>query len=99
MRVNWSSSATAKIYGCNTGVNFAQNFANAQRVPTFGYEGYAYFSNSYTKMIPDKGSGPLYMIQADYGRASGLGGMLRYETGNGLVYPMVRRNPPPRARR
>jgi hypothetical protein len=48
LKVNWSGSATARFYGCNTAVNFAQNFANAQRVPTFGYEGYAYFSNSST---------------------------------------------------
>jgi hypothetical protein len=97
LKVNWSGSAIARFYGCNTGQNFAQNFANAQRVPTFGYEGYAYFSNSSTSMIPDQGSGrPLYLIQADYGRASGLGGILRYQLGAGNVYPMVRRNPPPR---
>lgn len=99
IKVNWSETATARFYGCNTGVNFAQNFANAQRVPAFGYEGYAYFSNSSTKMIPDEGrSRPLYLIQADYGRASGIGGVLRYQLGAGSVYPMVRRNPPPKDR-
>jgi RHS repeat-associated protein len=99
LKVNWSGTATARIYGCNTGVNFAQNFANAQGVPTFGYQGYAYFSNSATQMIPDEGGRrPLYMIQADYGRASGLAGMLRYQAGYGRVFPMVRRNPPPKQR-
>jgi hypothetical protein len=46
LHVNWSSTASALFYGCNTAANFAQDFADAQRVPAYGYEGYASFSGS-----------------------------------------------------
>lgn len=93
MQVNWASTAIAKFYGCNT-ANFAQTFANTQSVPSYGYEGFAYFSNKHNEMVPDQGGGqPLYLIHADYGRANGVLGAVRYKTGFGNVYDMVRRNP------
>ncbi|MBX3280810.1 MAG: RHS repeat-associated core domain-containing protein, partial [Acidobacteria bacterium] len=59
LRVNWSGSASASFYGCHTGVNFAQNFANAQGVPTYGYNEYAYFSSKRDKREGPNATGPL----------------------------------------
>lgn len=99
LRVNWSSTATARFYGCYTSPNFARNFANAQGVPTYGYDKFAYFSNRHDKMVPDEGGGrPLYLIAADYGDANGIDAAIRYRLGIGRVYPMVRHNPPLKAR-
>jgi len=96
LRVNWSASATARFYGCYTGMNFAQNFANAQRVPGYGYDRYAYFSTSPDKRTSND-TGRLYFIATD-GYENGT--WLKYMRGNSESYPMVRRNPapPPRAR-
>ncbi len=46
INVNWSNSATASFYGCNTGVNFTRDFANAQQVPAYGFMGGVDFSGS-----------------------------------------------------
>jgi RHS repeat-associated protein len=46
LKVNWDANATATFYGCRTAENFAQNFANAQRVNTFGFLGGVNFSGS-----------------------------------------------------
>jgi hypothetical protein len=51
-KVNWASNAQAGFYGCNTATatlgasNFAQQFANAQHVPTYGFSSPANFSSS-----------------------------------------------------
>jgi hypothetical protein len=55
IKVNWSSTASCTLYGCNTANRFAQKFADAQGVPTFGYDKYAYFSASSKKMDPGLG--------------------------------------------
>jgi RHS repeat-associated protein len=97
LNVNWSGSASACFIGCNTADNFTQNFANAQGVPTFGYDKYAYFSSSPTKMVPNpKASGPVYLIAADYGTHNGYDAAIRYKLGRGRVYPLVRRDPKPK---
>ncbi len=97
LKVNWSSTASATFIGCNTADNFTQRFADAQNVPTYGYDKYAYFSSSSTKMVPNpKASGPVYLIAADYGTHNGIGSAIRYKTGNGLVYPLIRRDPKPK---
>lgn len=95
LKVNWSNTATARFYGCYTGQNFAQNFANAQRVPAFGYDRYAYFSTSPNKRTSND-TGRLYLIATD-GYENGT--WIKYMRGNSESYPMVRRNPtpPPRA--
>jgi RHS repeat-associated protein len=93
LKVNWSGSAEAKFYGCNTAQNFCQNFANAQGVPSYGYDRYAYFSSSPSKREGPNSTGPLYLIAADGWEN---GGYWRHIRGSGRVYPMVRRNPAPR---
>ena len=95
LRVNWSGSASAYFYGCHTGVNFAQNFANAQGVPTYGYNEYAYFSSKPDKREGPNATGPLYLIAAD-GWANSVWGEIRNQTGNARVFPLVRRDPPPK---
>jgi RHS repeat-associated protein len=60
--VNWSESAHACFFGCNTGVRFDHLFATSQRVPTYGFFGYASFSsnpNHYERIQP---TGPVYMM-------------------------------------
>jgi RHS repeat-associated protein len=93
LKVNWSSSAIAKFYGCYTGMNFAQNFANAQGVPTYGYDRFAYFSSSVDKRTGPNSTGRHYLIATD-GKANGT--WLKYMMGNSEAYPMVRREPPRR---
>ena len=50
MKVNWAANAVAGFYGCNTALaissDFAQQFADAQRVPTWGFNGPMNFSSS-----------------------------------------------------
>jgi hypothetical protein len=68
---NWSQTAEAKFLGCNTAVNFAQNFANAQRVPAWGFDTFSSISSSPDKKTKGywfKGpfyKGPLYMVGND----------------------------------
>jgi len=67
---NWSRTAEAKFFGCNTALNFCQKFANAQGVPAYGFDTFSSFSSS-----PDKKTkgyvfnpfynGPLYMVGQD----------------------------------
>ncbi|HEY0377477.1 MAG TPA: RHS repeat-associated core domain-containing protein [Pyrinomonadaceae bacterium] len=94
LQVNWSDSAIAKFYGCYTGKYFAQNFANAQGVPAYGYDRYAYFSSRVDKRVTSSWPvGPLYLIAAD---GSKNGTFWKHFWGNGQVYPMVRRDPAPK---
>ena len=44
LQVNWGANSTASFYGCSTANNFAQNFADAQRVRSFGFLGGVDFS-------------------------------------------------------
>jgi hypothetical protein len=67
---NWSQTAEAKFFGCNTAVKFAQNFANAQHVPTWGFDTFSSISSNPNKKT--KGywlnpfyKGPLYMVGND----------------------------------
>jgi hypothetical protein len=95
LTVNWSGSASACFYGCHTGLNFAQSFANAQSVSTYGYNEFAYFSSRTDKREGPNPTGPLYLIAAD-GAANGFASYMRHVTGNGRVYPLVRHDPPPK---
>jgi RHS repeat-associated protein len=71
--VNWDRDGRANFYGCNTAVNFAQDFADLQGVPTWGFDTFSSISSS-----PDRKTkgyvlnpwyaGPLYMVGQD-GRA------------------------------
>lgn len=93
LRINWEKGGQAWFYGCNT-AKFAQDFANAQGVTAWGYDKFAYFSNSETSMIPDADSSkPVYLIAADYGEANGTGAAIRYVTGFGRVYDLKVKNP------
>ncbi len=58
IRVNWSSDATARFFGCQTGKHFAQEFANAQHVTTYGFETYGYFSRRPDLRDPPREKGP-----------------------------------------
>lgn len=65
LKVNWSSNATATFYGCRTAENFAQNFANAQGVNTFGFLGGVDFSgrpDSVSKWYLVNGQFEMYMV-------------------------------------
>jgi RHS repeat-associated protein len=65
LKVNWSDGATASFYGCNSGVNFTQNFANAQHVKSLGYLGGVDFSgnpNTVSKWYVLTGQWTRYMV-------------------------------------
>lgn len=57
LKINWAAGATAEFFGCNTAVNFTQWFANAQGVPSFGFDTPTSMSGS-----PD-GKSKMYMFQ------------------------------------
>ena len=95
LKVNWSSTAIAKFYGCYTGLHFAQDFADAQGVPSYGYDRYAYFSSRVDSHEGPDDTGPVYLIAAD---GWSNGGYIKHVFGYGKVYPMVRRDPPPQNR-
>ncbi len=70
LNIGWTLSGEANFYGCNTAVNFAQRFANAQGVRTWGFDNYSSFSN--TPHYKDKGyllnfgnNWDLYMVTRD----------------------------------
>jgi len=65
-KLNWGGNIPyAKFYGCNTANGeFAQNFANAQGVVTYGQTDYSNFSgrqNRYTKITTHGTSLDVYM--------------------------------------
>ena len=65
LKVNWGTNSTAAFYGCRTAENFAQNFANAQGVSTFGFVGGVNFSgnaNSVSKWYLINGQFDRYMV-------------------------------------
>ena len=65
LKVNWSSNATASFFGCRSADNFAQNFANAQHVRTFGFLGGVDFSgkpNTVSKWYVLTGQFQRYMV-------------------------------------
>jgi RHS repeat-associated protein len=66
LHINWDTSGKAGFYGCYT-ANFAQRFADSQRVPTFGFDHFAGFSStqqgrSYGYIF---GGANLYMVHRD----------------------------------
>jgi hypothetical protein len=83
--VNWAPGAEARFYGCNTGRNFSQAFANAQGVPSYGQPNYAYFSGSPAMLTEIAPRGPVYMISAPRGAT--------YWMGTVYADPMVRSTP------
>jgi RHS repeat-associated protein len=46
LHINWASGATATFFGCNTDITFTQEFANAQHVRAYGYDGGTRFSGT-----------------------------------------------------
>jgi RHS repeat-associated protein len=60
LKVNWAAGAQARFYGCNS-ANFAQAFANAQRVPSYGYTKWADFSSDRFWRVGPNPTGPLYL--------------------------------------
>jgi RHS repeat-associated protein len=58
--LNWNQGATATFFGCNT-TTFAGQFANDERITSFGTTGTSYFSSRPDRMAPDSG-GSLYLI-------------------------------------
>jgi RHS repeat-associated protein len=93
LSANWESGACARFYGCNTGVKFAQKFANAQGVTAMGYEGFAYFSSEAQRRSGPQLTGPLYLIHAPGYENSGPWGVLLNSLGRATASPMVRRTP------
>ncbi|MFZ5501354.1 MAG: hypothetical protein ACOY58_05530, partial [Candidatus Micrarchaeota archaeon] len=98
LTVNWEKKANAMFFGCNTGVHFAQDFANAQNVTSYGYEGYAYFSSDPNRQVGPHSRGSLYLIQRP-GLANGdtvwhgVFDSLASKLGYGYAVPMVRKSP------
>jgi RHS repeat-associated protein len=76
LHINWDASGQAKFFGCYT-ADFAQWFANSQRVPTYGFPGYSGFSS--------------FPNFRDYGYVFGLGSGLYMTTRDGR--PPVRKDP------
>jgi len=71
---------------------FAQTFANAQNVTSYGYDRYAYFSSRPNTRTGPNATGPLYLVAAD-GWANSTWGAIKNVTGYASVYPMVRKDP------
>jgi hypothetical protein len=95
-KVNWSESAKAKFIGCNTS-RFAGVWADGQSVPSYGYDKFAYFSAKPDEVVPGlTPGGPVYLIAADYGQANGAVSQVKYLTGFGSVYPLIRHDPKPK---
>lgn len=94
--VNWESGGCARFFGCNTGINFTQAFANAQGVRAYGYEGSAGFSATkhyYTEPSP---AGPLYLIYTTGFANDGVSGYLTKHFGdNVMAIPMEPDDPQP----
>ena len=65
LKVNWGANSTASFYGCSTADNFAQHFANAQSVRSFGFLGGVDFSgraDSVSKWYLFNGQFDRYMV-------------------------------------
>ena len=70
LNIGWNLTGEAKFYGCNTAVNFAQQFANAQGVRAWGFDIQSSMSSSpYYKDKGNRlnfGANPnLYMVGRD----------------------------------
>jgi RHS repeat-associated protein len=64
LKVNWAEGAQARFYGCNT-ADFAQAFANAQGVSSYGYNKWADFSSSPIWRVGPYPTGPLYLAPGE----------------------------------
>jgi RHS repeat-associated protein len=65
LKVNWGANSAAAFYGCSTADNFAQHFANAQSVRSFGFLGGVDFSgrsDSVSKWYVLSGQWDRYMV-------------------------------------
>jgi len=65
LKVNWGANSSASFFGCSTADNFAQHFANAQNVRSFGFLGGVDFSgrpDSVSKWYVLSGQWDRYMV-------------------------------------
>jgi hypothetical protein len=73
----YTSDATITLNSCNSGVgqaSAAQNFANTQGVPTFGTNGYAYFSSVFGIYTPiDANTQRVFLEAYNRGQNSAFG--------------------------
>jgi RHS repeat-associated protein len=92
LSINWESGASASFFGCRTGLNFAQDFANSQKVTSYGFEGFTYFSGSSKQRVDPSSQGPLYMIDAPGFNNGGLWGLIQTLFG-APANPMVQKDP------
>jgi RHS repeat-associated protein len=89
MTINWEWWGSGRFYGCNTGINFTRNFANAQNVAAWGYEGSASFSSTPYLWSYPASTGPLYLIHTTGFANGGPFGFVSKWTGlNNLTTPM-----------
>jgi len=97
MSVDWEWWGNAKFFGCNSGLNFTQRFANAQGVGAYGFTSFAGFSGSLYGWTPWSpwGSGPLYMVQTNSNYTTGgfAGAIKRYLGINTGITGMERTDP------
>lgn len=92
--VNWATDGEARFYGCNTGINFTQKFANIVGVPAWGYEAYASFSSAPDRWILPHVGGPVYLINVNGYSNGGVMGLLGKWTGlDNDAGPMDRDHP------
>jgi RHS repeat-associated protein len=90
--VNWESGASASFFGCRTALSVAQDFANSQKVTSYGFEGFTYFSASPKQRVDPSSQGPLYMIDAPGFNNGGLWGLIQTLFG-APANPMVQKDP------
>lgn len=93
LHVEWETNSCARFFGCRSGQQFAQEFANVQKVPSYGYNGYAYFSSSPDRRVDPKPTGPLYLIDAPGWQNSGPFGHFLNKIGRAFASPMSRKEP------
>jgi len=91
--INWEPYSCAYFYACNSANGFAQDFATAQDVVTFGYEGYANFSSDRSRRAYVRSGDPVYMVYAAGFSNGGVKGWITALAGFGYNRGLTRRNP------
>lgn len=88
---NWEAGASAMFYACNSGQRFAQKFANAQGVTTYGYPTSGALSSRPDRWERIGETGPVYMV----GVAASPRTMPFLGPASSQLVPMVQRDPMP----